>query len=267
MLNLLYYDLKNTARKIFGYIFGILIFTGFVRFLWSDTFMMFFNNDNFYIADIIRWVSVGVLLCLVALIIIFVMVRQTQWFDENLLSAQGQLTNMLPVSGGYLVLSKIITAFIWSVMVLVLMLIIAGIFFFKTDRLSYMISILSDAEAMVSDKILVSLVISFSVFVVVSICAVVAQCFLSLIIGQLFNNLRNLMIFLSFVAISIIIIGIEFLVLNMFDGGIFASIKTQADAMIFCRIASLRLALMNFILIFVYWFGASRLLKTGLNLI
>ena len=42
------------------------------------------------------------------LITIIIIVRIEQWFDENILSAQGQLTNMLPVPSWQIVLSKIL---------------------------------------------------------------------------------------------------------------------------------------------------------------
>lgn len=268
MINLLYYDLKNTARKIFGYIFGIVIFTCIVRFLWSNSFMFFFNNDNFYIADVIRWVSIGVLLCLIALIIIYVMVRQTQWFDENILSSQGQLTNMLPVSGRKIILSKIITAFIWSVVLLIVIFLIGVIFYIKTDRLSDLFGIISDVEEYgTSDRTLIMLLINFSIFAVVTMCAVISQCFLSLIIGQLFSRFRNFMIFLSFVIISVLVLSLEISVLNLFDGGILASIKTQADTIAFCRIAFVRLIIMNFMMTVVYWLMSSKLLTSSLNLL
>jgi hypothetical protein len=269
MFNLLQYDLKNTTRKIMGYVVSLLLFAVIVRFLWSEHFLQFFDDDTeFVIGYIIQFVSIGVLICLAALMVMVIMVRQTQWFDENLLSPQGQLTNMLPVSTWQLVLSKVISAFIWSIFMLFILAAICAIFFVNTDRLSEVIAVINDlGRESDSPFTVVQLAIGLCVFGVISMCAIVSQCFLSLIIGQLFNSMRNFMIFISFIIISVIVLTGEYIVITTLGTESFINIKTAADILYLCQSISYKVAGMNFVMIFVYWVLASRLLKSNLNLL
>jgi hypothetical protein len=269
MINLLRYDLKNTTKKIVGYIVSLILFAFIVRFLWSQRFLEFFDdNTEFFIGYMIQYVSIGVLLCLTALMIIVIMVRQTQWFDENILSPQGQFTNMLPVATWQLVLSKILAALIWSFVTLLILIAICAVVFVHTTRLEEVIAFINDIGREANSPFtIVELVIGLSVFGVVTMCTVVSQCFLSLVIGQLFNSMRNFMIFLSFVVISAVVLFSQYVIMTTFGMESFVGLKSAADVLDFCRNVAYKGAAINFVLTFVYWFIASKLLKSNLNLL
>jgi hypothetical protein len=269
MFNLLQYDLKNTTKKLLGYIISLILFAVIVRFLWSDRFLQFFDDGSeFYISYIIQFVSIGVLICLAALMVMVMMVRQTQWFDENLLSAQGQLTNMLPVATWQLVLSKIIAAFIWSIAMLFILIAIGAVFFVHTDRLGDVIAVINDlGREAESPFTFAQLFVGLCVFGVISMCAIVTQCFLSLIIGQLFSSMRNVMIFFSFIIIAVVVIFCEYMIIMTFSEQSFTSLKTMGDILRFCQGVSYKVAAMNFVVTFIYWGLAAKLLKRNLNLL
>ena len=64
MLNLLYYDFLAVFKKLWYY---VLIITGLafvVRILWSEAFLTLFDNSNFFIGLVIRYVALGFFVCL-----------------------------------------------------------------------------------------------------------------------------------------------------------------------------------------------------------
>ena len=82
MLNLLYYDFLAVFKKLWYY---VLIITGLafvVRILWSEAFLTLFDNSNFFIGLVIRYVALGFLCAFGVLIVVIAIMVQAQWFDE-----------------------------------------------------------------------------------------------------------------------------------------------------------------------------------------
>jgi hypothetical protein len=98
-------------------------------------------------------------------------------------------------------------------------------------------------------------------------CTIVSQCFLSLVIGQLFNSTRNFMIFLSFVIISVVVLFSQYVIMTTFGIESFVNLKNASDILDFCMGIAYRGAGINVLITFVYWFIASKLLKSNLNLL
>ena len=85
MLNLLYYDFLAVFKKLWYY---VLIITGLafvVRILWSEAFLVLFDNSNFFIGLVIRYVALGFLCAFGVLIIVIAIMVQAQWFDDIIL--------------------------------------------------------------------------------------------------------------------------------------------------------------------------------------
>ncbi len=270
MLNLIYYDFKATIKKLWGYIILIAVFSFIVRFVWSGAFAGSYAEDNnlFYISGIINFVALGVLGVLGFLVSMAVIVSQAKWFDENILSPQGQLTNMLPVSSSQIILSKILTALFWSIILVLMAIGVLSIFLVNTERLDDIMSMVAEIGA--SNNINISIaqiVFSASFFVTTFITAVIALCFLSQLVGQMFNSFRNLAILLSFIGISFI----SFFVINTFGKILGISISNLPagidDIINFAIHSAIKLGFVNIFIIVIYWLTGSYILKRHLNLL
>lgn len=267
MLNLIYYDLKATIKKLWFYIILICVFAFIVRFLLSDAFMSTFNNSDFYIGTIITIVGIGFLCALGTLAIVVTIIVQTHWFDENLLSPQGQLTNMLPVSSLQIVLSKIICALFWSLLIMVLAIGIVSVVLVQTEY--YEILVKNVLEVSINNNINIGipgLFVSLGLCIATAITAIVSLCFLSQMIGQIFNSFRNLFVFISFL-ILLLITGYFQLSLANFMG-ITSIINTDLNGIIsFIIASSLKYIIINAITITLYWLITSYILRRHLNLL
>jgi hypothetical protein len=79
--------------------------------------------------------------------------------------------------------------------------------------------------------------------------------------------MRNFMIFISFIVISVIVLTGEYVAITTLGTESFINIKTAADILYLCQSISYKVAGMNFVMTFIYWVLASRLLKSNLNLL
>ncbi len=267
MLNLIYYDLKATIKKLWGYLVLICIFAFFVRFLWSDAFMAAFGNTDFYIGSIIKFAAAGFLGALGFLTAIVTIVRQAQWFDENILSPQGQLTNMLPVSRLEIVLSKIIVSLFWSIVIVLMAIGVASVVMVQTKIFETFAKAI--AEVSINNNIHISmprLLISTGFCVATAITSIVTLCFLSQMIGQMSNSFRNIIILMSFVGIFVISLALQYVAARAL--GITVPADADPNQLIAFAIASTaKCTFINLGTIAVYWLITSYILRHHLNLL
>lgn len=270
MLNLIYYDLKATIKKLWFYIVLGVVFAVFVRLVWSGMFDGSYADDNdlFYIASIVRYVSLGALGVIGFLISVAIIVAQTKWFDENILSPQGQLTNMLPVGSWQIILSKIITAFFWSIVLIAMIIGAASVFFVNTQRYTDIVSAIT--EILVSNNInisLFSIVFSTLLFIVTLVTLIITMCFSAQLIGQMFDVFRNLWVFISF-ALLVFVSYVVMVVFGRMIGSSIASIPTDIESFVNFAISTAhKFSFLNIFLVIVYWLFGSYILKRHLNLL
>lgn len=270
MLNLIYYDLKATLKKLWVYIILSVLFAVVVRLIWDGVFGDTYANDNnlFYISGIVKAVALGMLGVLGFLVSMVIIVTQTKWFDENVLSPQGQLTNMLPVAGSQIMLSKILTALFWSIILVLITIGVTSIFLFNTDMYDSVISTFADFSKSNNINIsFVQIVFSGALYVITLATALITVCFLCQLIGQMFNSFRNIIILISFLAI----IALSYFVITAFSavfGITIAKLSTNIEGLIgFATSAAAKLSLVNILLIAVYWLLSSYILNKHLNLL
>ncbi|MGN1318639.1 MAG: hypothetical protein ACI4VF_06440 [Lachnospirales bacterium] len=270
MLNLIYYDLKATIKKLWGYFIFMAILAFIVRFIWSGVFTETLNNDvnDFYLPLIINFVALGALGVIAFVISIAVIVSQTKWFDENILSPQGQLTNMFPVASWQIILSKILTALFWSVILVLMAMGVLSIFLVNTDRFDELMSAIIEIGASNNVNISIGQIIFFSgLFVTTSVTSIITICFTSQLIGQMVNDFRNLITLFSFIGI-ILVTAFVINILSSILGINIAEISTDIDSIINFAISSAaKLSVINVLIIVVYWLICSNILKRHLNLI
>ncbi|MDO4300704.1 MAG: hypothetical protein Q4D26_04845 [Clostridia bacterium] len=267
MLNLLYYDMKATVKRSWCYIIIIALLAVLVRFLCSTAFLSFFTDINFIYGYVIRVVAGGFLAAFGVLITLIVIVYQAQWFDENILSSEGQLTNMLPVSSWQIILSKVLTSLIWSV-ILVLMaigvvcIVMVGTEYFEAFAKS-VVEIGADNNVDIS---VAGLMTSVGFYVVTGITSFVSLCFVSQMIGQIFGVLRNVIILISFIGILALSLFMEYKA-AMLLGVIVPAGIDAGDIVSFCIQASAKLTVINIFSTVVYWLISSFILKKFLSVV
>ena len=271
MLNLIYYDIKATYKRILLTVMLLSLLAFAVRFLWSDVFMSVFDNKNFYIGNIIQFAAAALLgvCCFIAFVVIIY--GQCSWFDENILSAQGQLTNMLPVSSYQIVFSKILVAFVWNVIILLTFVGVSCVFFMESDILELLVSAVNEFAKLNNVHIsIVSMSVSICLCIALAMTGFISLCFLSQMVGQIFNLTRNLMIFISFFAFAVVSISLHILVLRLL--GIADPLtalvgKTAPYVVSYIFSVVTKLTVLNFLSSLACWLGASAILKNKLNML
>jgi ABC transporter permease protein len=268
MLNLIYYDLTSTIKKLWIYIVFMAILSFIVRLIWSGMFTENLNNDinNFYITAIINYVALSALGVITFIVSMAIIVTQTKWFDENLLSPQGQLTNMLPVSSHQLMLSKVLTALFWSIILVLMTIGVLSIFLVNTERYNDIMSAITEIGT--SNNINISMaqiIISVALFIITSVTTIVTTCFVSQLTGQMFNKFRNFMTLIAF--ISLIFIACMFIhFFSSILGMSVTDLTTDIDSIINFSISSAaKLSFVNIFIIAIYWLIGSFILKNHLN--
>ncbi len=265
MLNLLYYDMKATVKRSWYYIIIVALVAFLVRFFMSDAFKSFFVDLNFIYGYIISVVSAGFLGAFGVLVTLIIIVYQTQWFDENILSSQSQLTNMLPVASWQIILSKIITALIWSIIIVAMTIGVTCIVVVNTDYfetfVKFVVEVGVDNNMNLSP---VGFILSLGIYIVTGITSFIALCFLSQMIGQIFGSFRNLFVFISFLLILALSIGVLWNIAPYIGIVIPESIAANELA-VFCAQAAIKLSVVNIINIVVYWLVSSIILQKFLN--
>ncbi len=266
MLNLLYYDMKATLKRSWYYIIIVALLALLVRFLMSDAFKSFFTDINFIYGVVISVVALGFLGAFGALITIIIIVYQTQWFDENVLSFQSQLTNMLPVRSWQIILSKIVTALIWSFIIVAMAVGVCCVVMVDTEYFEgfakLAVEVSADNNVALNP---VKLVLSAGFYVVTGLTSFISLCFVSQMIGQIFGGFRNLFILIAFVAILALSLGLLYVLAPTLGIAIPESMAAN-ELMGFCMTAAAKLTAVNIVNIIVYWVISSVILQKWLNI-
>ena len=271
MLNLLYYDFLAVFKKLWYY---VLIITGLafiVRILWSETFLAIFDNSNFFIGLVIQYVALGFLCAFGVLIIVLSIIIQAQWFDENILSTQGQLTNMYPISSVQLVMSKVINSFIWACILSLVSIGVFSVFCVGTDVFKGIIEAIADLSTNNNIKISFGKIMSTSCFFTsTTTVSLISLCYLAQTLGQVFSNFKNLMVFISFWAIFVIVILLLYLIFSAF--GVVhlfnEAIANKQSETVLRLIMSMgtKFSFINILLSLFYGFMAGCILRARLNI-
>lgn len=267
MLNLLYYDMKATIKRSWYYLIIIAVLAVLVRFLCSNAFISFFTDINFIYGYVISVVAAGFLGAFTVLVTLIIIVYQAQWFDENILSSQGQLTNMLPVASWQIILSKIITSLIWSIILVLMAIGVICVVMVGTEYFeSFAKSVVEIGANNQVDISLVGLITSVGFYFVTGITSFVSLCFVSQMIGQMFGVFRNFIILISFTVLFVVSLFLEYKVASML-GVIAPSGIATSEIVSFCIQAMAKLTVINILAILVYWFISSVILKKFLTVV
>lgn len=183
-------------------IFGLAMIT---KFFWSQGFSMYFDTVDVYKLNVIKYSALGVCGVMCVFIMLMSIIKPAQWFAENMFTNQGALTHTLPVKPGVHIATKSISALLMNI--IMLFAIVVSFFAFK-EGIDYFDDIFMAIDDVINaENADISLVptIMWSMAAIISLCFVItASCYLSMSMGQLVSNFRNLFIFISYVGIFIL---------------------------------------------------------------
>ena len=184
------------------------------------------NMEIFKISGVSMIILFGLFVSLVVLTIMIIIQR----FRKNLLEDEGYLMFTLPVTSKELILSKysvsliyIILSSIVSLISFIMIILISNINNFSLDYFLYDLSILSNELLSVKSTLIYTIILIFVRYTIF-----ILSIYLSLSMGQLsiFNKYRNIVAFLSFFIINIVlgkIYGLLSIGFNFFIGDYFMS--------------------------------------------
>lgn len=193
---LLKYELKASGRTFIPLYIAILVVAVFNG--------IFINTDIFQIQGI----GILVLMSLFMALGVLTIVVTIQRFRKNLLGDEGYLMFTLPVSTSSLILSKCITALIYAVLSFIVAMFTFGMLMLFSasgihlpEFLDFFNTVFTKGSEYFLDVLL------FSVTMLISYSSFILLLYTSISMGQLprFNKHRNIVAFVSFIAINIVI--------------------------------------------------------------
>lgn len=194
---LMKYELKACGRTFLPLYIAILLMSVIVGFS--------INMEIFKISGIAMIVLFGLFVSLGVLTVMITIQR----FRKSLLEDEGYLMFTLPVTSKELILSKYSVAFIYiilssivSLFSFIIIILIPNIKNFSLDDLLYDISIFSHELLSVKDILIYTIILTFVLYTIF-----ILTVYLSVSMGQLpvFNKHRNIVAFVSFFVINIIL--------------------------------------------------------------
>lgn len=196
---LLKYELKASGRTFIPLYIAILVVA-----IFNGIFM---NTDIFQI----KGIGILILMSLFMALGVLTIVVTIQRFRKNLLGDEGYLMFTLPVSTSSLILSKCITALIYAILSFIVAIFTFGMLVLFSasgihlpEFLDFFNTVFTRGSEYFLDVVLflVTMLISYSSFILLL--------YTSISMGQLtrFNKHRNVVAFVSFIAINIVISSI-----------------------------------------------------------
>lgn len=181
-------------------------------------------------------------------------------FNKNIFGREGYLTMTLPVSEHHLILSKLLSSFIWSVFNFLILGVATAILVLPQVQKNQLSTML--AEIGKSAPQYFHLIIYAFVYFILSTIAGILSIYLAISVGQLFSNRRGLKAFVAYFAIQILL-SIIFTLVNTHLLGMDPS-NTELDitSNYYFLVSSLEMLVQ----ILIYYVGTHVIIKHKLNL-
>lgn len=250
MLGILKYDIKATYKKIILFLILVLAIGLLSKFFWSEAFYNLFDSNNFYVATICKFASLGVYGCIAFLTLISVAVNMSSRYGQNMFGNQGYFVNSLPLNGWIKVGSKVLTAFIWNFIVVSCIAISLVIFVVGNEQVLAILAVFDEFADSGAGNLHIGWVsVSGCLFFICNGTLFTLLLYASISLGQLVDDVRNIVIFFGFIALGIatvVLVALLAMVLGVFNIGdvgnmeaIFALLqKTAIKMSIICVLIS-----------------------------
>lgn len=269
---LIKHETRATSRiflPLYGALLILTIFTKLVMAIGAPDFFSETVTSN-KVAEIILGISFTLYFILIVGISVMTLVMIIQRFYKNLFTDEGYLMFSLPVKTWELVLSKLLVGMIWSAVCTIMIVLTFFIFslgYFSMMELSQSIrsaySMFYLQTGMELNLFIVELIIFFLAETVASILMI----YVSVAIGQLFNQHRIIAAFGAYIVITIAIQTIVSIFMAVFAiGNLENTILNGSDAMTAVHWLLNGTTILNVIMGIGFYYGTLTIMKKRLNL-
>ena len=274
LAKLLKNEIKATARIFIPLYGALLILTIFTKLVLAFGAPDFFSDNvsTSPFMEVVLGISFTLYFIAVVALSVMTLVMIIQRFYKNLFTDEGYLMFSLPVKTWELVLSKLLVGLLWSA-VCTLMFVIS--FFILSLGSFTMMELTQSVSAAYTDYYSTfgtSLNVLFGelfIFMVISTVASILMIYVSIAIGQLFNQHRIIASFGAYIGITIALQIISSILMAIFALGNLDTVISQGNdqqAMQMLHWIINGTTLLNVILCVGFYFGIQYIMKNRLNL-
>ena len=264
---LLKYEFKATG-KTFLPLYGALLIVSVIQKIFFETGVFETNNTVLALLSAsIPMIFSGLIVALMAVTV----VTMVQRFSKNLLGQEGYLMFTLPVKTSVLIWSKLIAAWVWSMLSMVVAILAFVITFFGFVEWEMVLREMRDVILYITQNFNVALLIfEFSILMLFASASSILTIYLALSVGQLVYKHRMLVSVGAYVGISIIVnnvLGAIFVAVG--ESGIGENIERMLESL--SDMAAVNLIMVLLILFaaiqaVVYFICTNKILTKKLNL-
>lgn len=223
------YEIKATARQFLPLYGALVVMSIIMRVFFGFRFYPdSFNSSPFGGSELPIVLSMMVYFALIVAIAVVTLVVMLQRFYKNLLGDEGYLMFTLPVRTWELIVSKLITTFLWGLASGVVMALTIFILAFNTG----MISIIQEGFQEIlsySDPYIIAnmglIIAELTVSMIISAVSSILMVYAAISLGHLFNKHRVLASFGAYLAINMAMSTVSSLFGTMFSGSLMNSIN------------------------------------------
>ncbi len=205
---LIKHEIRATSRiflPLYGALLVLTIFTKLVMAIGAPDFFSEAASNN-KVAEIVLGISFTLYFVLVVAICVMTLVMIIQRFYKNLFTDEGYLMFSLPVKTWELVMSKLIVGMIWSAVCAVMIFLTFFIFSLGNFSMLELTQAIRSAYSMFylqTGMELSFFIVEMIIFFLIQTIASILMIYVSIAIGQLFNQHRIVAAFGAYIAISI----------------------------------------------------------------
>lgn len=206
---LIKHETRATSRiflPLYGALLILTIFTKLVMAIGAPDFFSEAASNNNNVAEIILGISFTLYFVLIIGICVMTLVMIIQRFYKNLFTDEGYLMFSLPVKTWELVLSKLLVGIIWSAVCTVMIVLTFFIFSLGAFSMMELSQTIRSAYSMFYLQTGMELNLFMAeliVFILVETVASILMIYVSIAIGQLFNQHRIVAAFGAYIVITI----------------------------------------------------------------
>lgn len=206
---LIKHETRATSRiflPLYGALLILTIFTKLVMAIGAPDFFSEAASNNNNVAEIILGISFTLYFVLIIGICVMTLVMIIQRFYKNLFTDEGYLMFSLPVKTWELVLSKLLVGMIWSAVCTVMIVLTFFIFSLGAFSMMELSQTIRSAYSMFYLQTGMELNLFMAeliIFILVETVASILMIYVSIAIGQLFNQHRIVAAFGAYIVITI----------------------------------------------------------------
>ncbi len=269
---LIKHETRATSRiflPLYGALLILTIFTKLVMAIGAPDFFSETVTSN-KVAEIILGISFTLYFILIVGISVMTLVMIIQRFYKNLFTDEGYLMFSLPVKTWELVLSKLLVGMIWSAVCTIMIVLTFFIFslgYFSMMELSQSIRSAYSMFYLQTGMELNLFMAELILFILVQTVASILMIYVSIAIGQLFNQHRIIAAFGAYIVITIAIQIIMSIFMAVFAiGNLENAILNGSDAMTTVQWLINGSTVLNVLLGIGFYYGTLIIMKIRLNL-